>query len=414
MANILIITKRFPPESPATAVLGEELATFLAHAGHQVTVLAGYPHHPFGRLIQGYRLKLIDLEKKNGYRLIRTGHLIHPSSATVIRLLIMLSQCLGSFLGLRYIRRPDIVISFDGYPLLGPLTAALIARIFGAKLISVIYDIYPDIAIEMGKLSNPGLVALSYKLEKLIYHYSDRIIVLSDGFQRNLSTKKKVGPEKIEVIPVWLDAQEITPMGRENLWRQEQNILPEKFVVLYAGTIGLISGAVSIVQAAQFLESYKDILILLVGDGYGKDEVLVKARSLGLQNIKFLPFQPRQRLKEIQATADVSLVTLAPGRGRTSVPSKVLPYMAAARPVIASVDEDCDTANLIRQARCGLVVPPGDGAALAEAIITYYHDAKLRQQHGCQGRNYFLENFEKQKVLQKYLDLIDQLVPFGR
>ncbi|MFZ2089288.1 MAG: glycosyltransferase family 4 protein, partial [Desulfobaccales bacterium] len=366
MAGILIITKRFPPEYPATAVLGYELAEELARLGHQVTVAAGYPHHPSGRIFPGYCPKLVSVEQSNGFILVRGWHFIHPHPSLISRSLIMISQCASYVISSLKIQRPDIVISFDGYPLLGPLTSALIARHFRAKLISVIYDLYPDIAVELGKLKNPGFIKLARKLELMTYRDANRIVTLSEGFRQTLIREKNVNGQKVEVIPVWLDAHEVRPQPRENSWRMQMNIPLEKFVVLYAGTIGLVAGAEVLIQAAQHLSAHPDILFLLVGDGYGKEQVQQQAKASGLRNIRFIPFQDRGVLSEVQATADVSVVTLAPGRGRTSVPSKVLGYMAAAHPVVAAVDEDCDTAQLIRQAGCGVVVHPGSGDALAK------------------------------------------------
>jgi len=180
--------------------------------------------------------------------------------------------------------------------------------------------------------------------------------------------------------------------------------------VLYAGTIGLISGAEIVIGAARQLEPYRDILFLLVGEGNVKDQIAAKALEFGLNNIRFLPFQPRERLSEVQATADVSLVTLIPGRGKTSVPSKVLGYMAAARPVVAAVDKDCDTAELIRKAECGLVVPPAQEEALSEAILYFYRCPKDRKVTGEKGSKYFRLNFERRHVTKKYIDMIEILV----
>jgi len=303
-----------------------------------------------------------------------------------------------------------LVISFDGYPLIGPLISSLIARRFRAKSISVIYDLYPDIAMEQGIIKRRQFVSLARKLENLSYDWSDHIVVLSEGFRRTLINDRGVKSEKISVIPVWLDARSILPMDRDNPWRREMKIPKQYFVILYAGTIGIVPGAEIITEVAQHLAPYPDILFLMVGDGYAKDEVQSKARSLGLSNIWFFPFQPRDRLSELQATADISLVTLAPGRGRTSVPSKVLGYMAAGRPIVAAVDQDCDTADMIKKAECGLVVPAGDRKSLSHAILYYYNHSKERVNAGKSGRAYFLQNYEKQTVTRKYLDLIKNLL----
>jgi colanic acid biosynthesis glycosyl transferase WcaI len=406
--NVLITTQVYLPEVQATAMMVNELAGELSRRGAKVTVATGYPHHPYGRLYPGYQKKLLTIEKENGFQVVRGWHFIHPSPSTIVRGLVMVSQCATFFLSAANCPRPDVVINY-GPPLMGQLTSAVIARTAGARLVTIFYDFYPDIPIELGYLRNPLLIEGARQCESLIYRLSDRIVVLSDRFKRTMVERKMVPPEKVAVIPVWLDATDITPMSRENDWRREMGIGPEKFVVLYAGTIGLISGAEIIIEAARCLESQADILFLLVGTGHAKEEVEARVRDEGLANVRFLPFQPRERLSEMQAVADVSLVTLAPGRGRTSLPSKVLGYMAAARPVIASVDEDSDLARLISRSQCGQVLPPGRGEELAEAILACYRHPEERRRSGEAGRRYFLQHYEKNIVTRKFAELIEQL-----
>lgn len=406
--NVLITTQVFPPEIHPSAVMVEELAKDISKQGWQVSVAAGYPHHPHGRLYPGYIKKLLSIDTQNGFRVIRSWHLINPNPGLISRALVMLSQASAYFFAAKVSPRPNVIISY-GPPLIGPLISSLIARKNQARLLTLIYDMYPDIAVEMGYLKNPALIWAACKLENLIYRRSDKIGVLSEGFRQTLIEEKGVDPEKVVLIPVWLDVRDIAPMSRDNPWRREFGISLDKFVVLYAGTIGLISGAEIVVDVARKLESHKDIFFLFVGDGYARDRVEAKVREFGLKNIGVLPFQPRERLSEVQATADVSVVTLVPGRGKTSVPSKVLGYMAAARPVIAAVDKDCDTAELIRKAECGLVVPPDQAEALSEAILHFHRCPEDREVAGEKGVEYFINNFERRQVMKKYIDIIADL-----
>lgn len=408
--KVLITTQVFPPEVHPTAVMVKELATDLWQQGFEVTVATGFPHHPYGRLYPGYKTRLLQNDSINGFRVVRGWHLIHPSPALIIRALVMATQCGAFCLDAVFSPRPDVVISY-GPPLIGPWTSAFIARSQGARLITVIYDIYPDVAVDLGKLNHPGAIRMARNIESTVYRRSDRIVVLSEGFRRMLVAEKGVPPGKIAVIPAWLDGGDVFPSPRDNLWRREMGISPDKFVVLYSGTIGLVSGAEAVVEAARHLRAYPDILFVLVGAGQAKDRVERLARRDKLENIRFFPFQPRERLSEVQAVADVSLVTLAPGRGKTSVPSKVLGYMAAARPIIAAVDGDCDTAEVIRRAGCGLVVPPAQAEALAKAIIHYKFQPRACQLAGKAGYKYFLSNYERGSVLRTYLALIEKIVP---
>ncbi len=406
--RLLITTQVFPPEVHPSAVMVQELAQAAARQGWAVTVATGFPHHPHGRPFPGYGRGWRRVEQVNGFRLARRGHLIHPSPALGIRALVMASQSAAMLAEGWSGPRPDVVISY-GPPLVGPLASALAARRWRARLLTVIYDLYPDILIASGHLRRGLLHRLLTRAEALVYRWSDRILVLSPGFRRTLMADKGVPPEKLVVLPVWLDRQDIVPLPRDNPWRREMGLAPKTFVVIYAGTAGLVSGAEVVLEAARRLAGQPDILFLFVGEGRLKERLRAQAAALGLANVRFLPFQPRERLSEVQATADVGLVTLAPGRGRTSVPSKVLGYMAAARPVIASVDAGCDTAATLREAGCGLVTPSGDGAALAAAVGQYYRAPDVRRRDGRRGRHYFLAHFEKEAVLSRYLHLIADL-----
>lgn len=406
--HILLTTQVFPPERHPTGIVVQELAEEMAHRGWQVTVATGFPQHSYGRLYPGYQRKFVATESHNGYRVVRGWHLLQAKPSLLHQALGMASQAAAFFIAALRSAPPQVVIAGPP-PILGPLVSSLIAKRYGAKLVPFIYDIYPDIAVELGVLRNSSAITAARGLERLMYRLSDRVVVLSEGFRRILVEQKGVEPQKVAVVPVWLDGSQVVPLPRQNPWRKEMGIPPDKFVVLYAGTIGLVSGAEVVVDAARRLASFPDILLVMVGTGLAKDLVQARAAALGLTNLLFLPFQPRERLSEVQASADVSLVTLAPGRGRTSLPSKVLGYMAAARPVIASVDGDSDLAKLITWSRCGFVVPPGQGEKLAETIIHCWRHPDQGRGLGEAGRRYFLRQFEKKVVIGKFAALIEQL-----
>ncbi len=407
--NVFITTHIFPPELHPSGIMNSELAKELRKNNYNVKVITCFPSHPMGKLFAGWKRKLIDINQVNGHDVIRSWHPIIGNNNKFGRILTNIGQALSFLIGARSLEGPNIIIS-DGPPIFGTIISAIIAKKNKAVLITVLHDFIVDIILSNGflkKIMGKKLLAL----ESFSYQLSDHIVVLSEGFRQIMIREKFVDESKIIVVPVWLDGQEIVPLERDNAWRREMNIPPEKLVVLYAGTIGLVSGAEVVLEAARVLEPYRDILFLFVGEGQIKDRLEVEAQKMGLPNVRFLPFQPRERLSEVQATADVSLVTLAPGRGKTSVPSKVLGYMAAARPVVAAVDVDCDTADTVRKATCGLVVPPGQSQGLAEAVLYLYNNPDRRESCGQAGRQYFLQHFDRRVVMEKYLDLIEKLAP---
>jgi colanic acid biosynthesis glycosyl transferase WcaI len=406
--RVLLTTQVFPPEGHPTAILVDELAAHLARNGARVAVAAGYPHHPRGVLLGGYHREGLLLKETRGACEVRRGwHPISPSPRFLTRAAMMGAQALGTALAGAGWAAPDVIVNV-GPPLVGPLLSAALAGARRARLVPVVYDLYPDVAIEAGKLRNGLLIGAARAVERLVYRRADRIVVLSEGFRRTL-VSRGVPRAKVAVVPVWLDPGEITPSPRTSAWRREMGIDPGAQVVLYAGTIGLVSGAMILLDAARALRHRPEVLFLLVGEGQVKDELERAARRQGVESLRFLPFQPRERLNEVQATADVSVVTLAPGRGRTSVPSKTLGYLAAARPIVASVDEDSDTAIAIREGRCGLVTRPGDPAALAAAVTALLDDPARRAAMGRAGRAFFDTTYARDGALAAWTRVLEDV-----
>ena len=406
--RILILSQVYPPEYAPAGVMVDELCDDLRARGEEVQVVTGFPHHPHGRVYPGYKKRLFLRDPDWDGEVLRTWHLTSERKDIPTRTAVLVSQALGNLVGALTVKRPDIVIVY-GPPLLGPSCAALVSRFHRAKFVNVIFDIYPDIAIETGNITNPAIIAGARLAEHLQHVAAHRTVVLSEGFRRTL-LEKGVPDERLEVIPLWLDPDEIRPMDRDNPWRREQGIPTDKFVVLYAGTIGLVSGAAIVADVAHMLRDRPEILFLFNGEGAARPELERKAAELGLENIRFLPFQPRERLPEVQATADVGLVTLSPGRGRTSVPSKVLGYMAGGRPVLASVDADSDTGREVGDNGLGMVVPPADARALADGVLKLADDAELRRRLGRAGRERLERAYARDAVLARYHRMLQRVL----
>ncbi len=402
----IITTQVYPPETHPSALMVRELAEHLVAEGWSVTVCAGLPHHPTGIPFNGWHAWSRTTE--HGIEVLRAGHFTHPSRRIFVRGTVFLSQAAASAFAAAMARRAEVIVVY-GPPLVGPFLGALLKLRHRAKLANVIYDIYPDVAIETGRVKNRPILAAARVVERIQYQASDLTIVLSEGFKRTL-VGKGVCADKISVIPVWLDPNEIQPMPHTNAWRNEQGIDEDKFVVLYAGTIGIVSGAEVIAEAAAILRSREDILFAVVGQGDALPGLRKQVEALGLNNVRLIPFQPRARLSEVQATASVGLVTLAAGRGRTSVPSKILGYMAAGRPVVASVDADSDTATAVLGAEAGVVTAPGDARALAAALRELADDPARCRKLGTAAREAFVDNHSRDALLKTYTQALTNTI----
>jgi colanic acid biosynthesis glycosyl transferase WcaI len=288
------------------------------------------------------------------------------------------------------------------------LSAYVLSRLRRVPYVYNVQDIYPDVAIRLGVLTNPRLIRFFRRMENFVYARAAAVSVLSEGFGRNLLSKG-VPSDKIHVIPNFVDVDFMRPLPKDNAFARRHN-LHDKYVVMYAGNVGLSQGLETLLEAAQQFQDLADLRLLIVGNGAAKAKLEARASQIGLQNVIFLPFQPRKDVPEMYASADVSLVMLRQGIGAESVPSKTYTIMASGRPIVAAVDEEAETKRLIDTANCGLWVEPENPSALVGAIRTLYADPARRAQLGRNGRNHVETHYTPQVGAQQYDALLERII----
>jgi colanic acid biosynthesis glycosyl transferase WcaI len=218
-----------------------------------------------------------------------------------------------------------------------------------------------------------------------------------------------VPESKIYLVYDWVDIDLIQPLPRDNSFSREFELV-ERFVILYAGNLGLSQGLELVLEAAKLLEGYPEIYFVFVGDGSGREFLVERSNQLRIHNLQFIAFQPRDRLPEVLASADISLVILRKGIGSESLPSKTFSILASGRPVLASLDPDSETWRLVERAGAGVCVPSEDPAALAEAILTLKHDQDLRERLGQNGRKWAERYHSPQAAASQFEKLFMQII----
>lgn len=405
--RILILSLYYAPDVAANAAIMSDLAEALAAGGHRVTVITSFPHYATNTIEPAYRGRLIQREERGGVRVIRTYLFTSARKEALLgRMLSYASFTFLSTLAGLFSGSHDVILA-PSPPLIIGLAAYVVSRFKRIPYIYSVQDIYPDVAITLGVLRTPWIIRLSRRVERFVYDHAGCVTVLSDGFRENL-LGKGVSPDRVRVVPNFVETEFIRPLPRENGFRQRLG-LNGRFVVLYAGNLGLSQGLEHVLESARLLQRHEEIAFVIVGNGSQKASLEDRARRMGLRNLRFVPFQPRQDVPEIYAAADVSLVTLRRGLARHSMPSKVYAIMASARPVIATVDPGSDIAAMIERARCGLCVEPEDAQVLAEAILTLHADSTLRERLGHSGREYVVANHSRRVVAHQYVELLSSL-----
>ncbi len=397
--RILFMAQCYAPENVSAAILITELASDLSRRGHQVCVVTGAPNYPQGRVFKGYRNSLYNVEVLDGVRVIRTWSYISPSKKFWSRIFHYGTYSATALYGGLAAGPQDVLVSFSP-PLPLGLSAWLLSRILRAPWVLQIEDLYPDAAIAAGVLTNKKIISFFQKMESFLYQKSRHISVITEGFRQSL-VSKKVPDAKIDVIPVWADPNEVRPMPRQNAFRKTHD-LSEKFIVMYAGNIGLTSCLEDVVGAAEILRNYTEIQFVLVGEGAKKESLEAQAQNKRLLNILFLPYQPREIYAELLAAADLLLVTLNPGASFSSLPSKVFSGMASARPILTVAPSGSQLAQIVEQANCGWIVSPAEPVELALTIARLRGQESANMQIGQNGRTYLEKYYSRNQCVDAY------------
>lgn len=322
------------------------------------------------------------------------------------RLLSFLSFMFSSLVAALRVAGIDVVWGTSP-PIFQGLTAWLVARLRRVPFVFEVRDLWPEFAIEIGVLRNRLLIWGSRGLERFLYRHADRVVVNSPGFVPHLR-RCRVPDSKIELVPNGVEVSMYDPDDRGKAVR-EQLGLDNKFVVLYAGAHGPANNLETLLLAAKRLEKRRDIAFVMVGDGKDRPELIRRAERLGLSNVRFVGAQPKALMPAFLAAADVCVAILKPiPMFTTTYPNKVFDYMAAGRPTVLAIDGVIR--DVIESAKGGTFAQPDSPQALAEAILTYYGDPRLRQQHGVNAHSYVACHFDRRLHADKLLGVFQSLV----
>jgi colanic acid biosynthesis glycosyl transferase WcaI len=382
--RILVVAPYYAPDLGPSAPLFTMLCTALAERGHQVTVIAAVPHYPSGQVPAEYRGRGVLHSSEDGVEVIR----VPVPSVERVRLRQRLLQFLAYQLGATWAGRGR---DFDAVLVANPalwtgLPFACLAVLRHRPAIFSVHDVYPDVGVKLGIFRQRGVIAAVARLEQYCLNHAAVVRILSDSFRPALHDLG-VPDDKLALVYDWVDTEFVQPLPRDNEFACEHGLL-DRFVVLYAGNIGLSQGLEHVLTAAQLLSHDEHLLFVFVGDGTGRERLMEEAAQRQLANVRFLPFQPRARLPQVLATADVGLVSLQHGIGFGSLPSKTFSILASSRPVIAMVDEGSETWNLVQRAEAGLCLPPEAPELLAQAIVTLARDPQTCRNLGINGRRW--------------------------
>lgn len=404
MIRVVFLVRNYYPELTGIAPYATAMSEHLAKKGFDVTVVTSFPHFPEWHIHKRYKGKMLMRERLNGVEVLRYYVFVPSPHRALNRIVYELSFSVSSLAFIFYARRCDIIWCISPPITLG-LTAYLLSLIKRVPFILEIRDLVAGAALATGMLRKGMFVRMLGKIERFVYDKATAISVISKGFAENLHSKG-VLESKIHLIPNWIDLEFVRPLERNNIFRKLQGISEGQFVIMFSGAMGKKDNLGTILDAAALLREYKDILFMLIGEGIQKSHLMERAQRMGLPNIRFLPLQPKEIFPYVLSAADVLIVSYYNSVVDFCMPSKVLTYMASARPLVVAAHPESETAKTVQEAEAGLLVEPENPNAIVKAILELRDSDELRQRLGLNGRSFVSNHFEKSKVLKQFEELI--------
>jgi len=404
--RIWIITPYYPPDGGPSAPIYSAIAEALADYGYQVEIITAFPHYK-SSVSPKYRGKWFVSEKHESISIYRGFVCAGNVSNIWKRILNYLSMDLSaSILAFRH-AKPDLVLTHTPILIIG-LAALLLRRFRGVPFLYYIEDLYPDVVVQAGAIKQGWVSRLLAMQERWAYSSSSHIVTMIEA-QKEVLVRLGIPGGKISIIPCIVDIDLISPIGKKTTVRENLK-LSDQIIVSYIGVFGYAQGVETILLAAKILQGRSDLHFLIVGAGPKKDALLQLKAMHQLENVTFLEYQHRDKMPELLAISDISLVPLKRNVGTYAIPSKTYSIMASGRPLIATVEEESDLGKLILQTGAGLVVPPENANVLADAIVQLADSPEMREKMGKAGRSYVATYLNRAKVMSQWGELVEETI----
>lgn len=367
--RVLIVSCVFPPEPVVSSRTSFQVAEELVARGHEVTVVAPFPSRPAGRLYPGYRRGLVRRERDpRGFELVRCFSALSPRSSMASRLMENLSFGVTGGAAALLGARPDVVYA-NTWPVFATGILAGVARLRGVPLVVSVQDVYPESLVSQGRIRDDGLLARALRaVDGAIARGTRELIVISERFARTYRETRGVPAERTHAIPNWGDAP-TAPAGGEGVrLRERLGVPPGACLVVYGGNVGVAAGVETVVEAFRHLGDRDDVRLLVAGEGSSLDACRALAAEAAPGRILFESPWRAEDTAGVLAAADVFVLPTRGSQSLASVPSKLVSYMLAERPVVAMALPGSDLADMVEESGGGWLVEPDRPEELAAVL----------------------------------------------
>ncbi len=411
--KLLRLCSYFYPEKVASSHLTDDMYRAFATAEIDCVCIAPEPSRGISDEVRNeYKDKKIEL-MYDGFITVKRFSMINEGRNPLQRACRYILCAVKTYRNATKEKDVDVVFVSSTPPTMGALGAKVAKKLSkkSGHYVPVIFnlqDIFPDSLVNAGFTKEGSLIwKIGRKLEDYTYRMADEIIVISEGFKKNI-VAKGADEAKISVISNWIDIDSVHPVSRENnRLFDEYGISKDKFIVLYAGNFGEVQGAEIILDVAERVKENDRIQFVIFGGGALFESA--KRRANEMSNVTINNLLSLDRVSEVYSLGDVALITCKPGTGGSAMPSKTWSIMACNTPIIASFDLDSDLASIIQDSGAGACVKAGDLNALVKSIELAFdawtHDGRT----DVNLRNYVRIHAEKNACLDKYIETIKSI-----
>jgi glycosyltransferase involved in cell wall biosynthesis len=406
--EVLILGLNYPPEPTGISPYTGSMARGLARRGFITRILTTHPHYPDWKVRPGYG-EWSRTEHLDGVAVTRLKHYV-PSRPQGLKR-VASEASFGARLNARRWRRPNAIVAVSP-ALISSGLAAMRAKVThrNTPLIVWVQDLYTLGLAETGQAKGIVVKAMA-AIEGWLLRRADTVVVIHDRFATRVAEDFGVPRERITVVRNWTHLPPV-PEVDVAATRQKFGWDEDTVVVLHAGNMGVKQGLDNVIGAARLAEQRQDrVRFVLVGGGSQRRHLEDSGR--GVTTLQFLPSLDDADFSAVLASADCLLVNELPGVSEMAVPSKLTSYFSAGRPVLAATDVTGITAEEVRSADAGVVVPSGDPAALLDAAIQLGADEEHARQLGLNGREYRNTVLDEESAIDKFTEMLTSLITQG-
>ena len=399
MKILYITSDGFDTPSPNNQMAEVMINDFLDN-GYDVHLIQSrrtrqYPHIPNS------------LKGKKGFSCDIVDRKVFDRNKFVIR---YINDVLYAFSAMKYwlkVKDADVVYLQSNPTIIFPM---VLLRLFKKlPILYCIYDVWPGHAHDIGVVKSRFLYNIFRLLNKPCYKMADAISVMSEDMKKTI-IKEGAKAEKVRIVYPWYDdktAREV-PV-EENRFIKKFNIPQDKFYVQFAGTIGYVFDCTAVIELAKRLQSEKDIVIQIVGDGNVKERFVNQVKEAGLQNIEFYPLQPVDLVPDVYSAGNVCFIPLRKSVVYNGVPSKAPILMACKRIIVNSVEINSDYAQMFIKNHIGVAVDSCDYDTMAQQIIRLYKSPQEAKRISQNAFEYCQKHFSSTVNTRKYMDIFDEI-----